>query len=42
MYGDKAFELILELKRAAEGSLPPYNVRVTKDAIAKQTFQISL
>ncbi|XP_071832908.1 DNA replication complex GINS protein PSF1-like [Apostichopus japonicus] len=25
MYGDKALELIMELKRAAEGSLPAYN-----------------
>ena len=27
MFGDKALELVKELKRAMEGTVPPYNVR---------------
>lgn len=27
MFGDKALELVKELKRAMDGTLPPYNVR---------------
>ena len=27
MFGDKALELVKELKRSMDGTLPPYNVR---------------
>lgn len=27
MFGDKALELVKELKRSLDGTLPPYNVR---------------
>ena len=31
MFGDKALELVRELKRAMDGALPPYNVSLHFD-----------